>query len=131
MSSYDWSIHKKLINCGGMGPVVYIHKARGNNKPFESYIQLVSMMRAGKRVVYVYPVDTVKTTSIPSNLPDMDILTPDDCKRGEWCKACEFVNVYHVPSLYTLGYEITATSIYTCGKGESCKNFVQKSKGEN
>lgn len=57
--------------------------------------------------------------------------TPDDCKRGEWCKACEFANVYHVPSLYMLDYELTTTPIYICGKGESCKNFVQKSKGEN
>lgn len=92
MSSYDWSIHKKLINCGGMGPVVYIHKARGNNKPFENYKQLVSIMRAGKRVVHVCPVDTVKTTSTPSYLLDMDILTPDRLDRAERILD-EFLNI--------------------------------------
>lgn len=52
--------------------------------------------------------------------------TPNDCVRGEWCKACEFVKKYDIPSLYTLGY-----TSYICGKGESCPNFIQKSKGEN
>lgn len=47
--------------------------------------------------------------------------TPDDCKRGEWCKACEFVKEFRV----RCGPWRTHT-IWACGKGESCPNFVQK-----
>lgn len=47
--------------------------------------------------------------------------TPDDCKRGEWCKACEFHKALHIPHGHW-GYD----TVYFCGKGDSCPNFVQK-----
>ena len=50
--------------------------------------------------------------------------TPDDCVRGEWCKACEFGKKYLV-----LDPQCRACfphEIYICTKGESCKNFIQK-----
>lgn len=50
--------------------------------------------------------------------------TPTDCIRGEWCKACEFCK-----SFYVLNYPIyQGNTIYICGKGESCKHFVQKER---
>ena len=47
--------------------------------------------------------------------------TPDDCKRGPWCGACEFSKVMHI-SYGRFGYQ----NVYFCGKGESCSNFIQK-----
>lgn len=46
--------------------------------------------------------------------------TPSDCKRGAWCKACEFVKPMRTYSGLVFREE------YFCGKAESCKNFVQK-----
>lgn len=50
--------------------------------------------------------------------------TPEDCKQGEWCKSCEFAKVYWSRSYCSNGLW-RITSRYLCGKGESCKNFVQ------
>jgi hypothetical protein len=46
--------------------------------------------------------------------------TPEDCKRGPWCKACGF-NKELVE--YRGRFR---DSVYFCGKAESCSNFVQK-----
>lgn len=69
--------------------------------------------------------DIVK--SLKSDLDSITKLkdaTPEDCKQGEWCKACEFVKVYLSRSYFSDGLWRT-TPRYICGKGESCKNFVQ------
>lgn len=52
---------------------------------------------------------------------------PDDCITGDYCKACEFVKefCYHG---YWKGPILTG---YYCGKGMSCKNFIQKKVEEN
>lgn len=47
--------------------------------------------------------------------------TPENCKRGEWCKACEFAKEIRVP-VGSFGYKTE----YFCGKNEACSNFVQK-----
>ena len=46
--------------------------------------------------------------------------TPEDCKRGKWCGACEFGRAYHI------GYGPDRQLTYFCGKGKACSNFVQK-----
>ena len=55
---------------------------------------------------------------------------PADCKRGPWCKACEFVKTYHYSEYIPGGYMrpgfTTLRTAYMCGKGDSCKQFVQK-----
>lgn len=48
--------------------------------------------------------------------------TPEDCKRGSWCGACEFAKEVVIPGKSFLGN----THVTFCGKGESCSNFVQK-----
>lgn len=48
--------------------------------------------------------------------------TPEDCKRGRWCQSCEFNKALHIPGMYWGSYD----TVYFCGKGESCQNFVQK-----
>lgn len=47
--------------------------------------------------------------------------TPIDCKRGTWCKGCEFGKQV----LYRDGRFDMAVD-YFCGRGEACPNFVQK-----
>lgn len=50
---------------------------------------------------------------------------PEDCEKGPWCKACEFVRTFHYNEYYGYGnYKVNVA--YTCGKGKSCKNFVQR-----
>ena len=52
---------------------------------------------------------------------------PEGCEKGPWCKACEFVRTFHYTRGLSLpGYPKISNVIYTCSKGESCKNFVQK-----
>lgn len=49
---------------------------------------------------------------------------PEGCKRGPWCKACEFVKTY---TYHQYGSIFSSEIVeYQCGKGESCKHFVQK-----
>lgn len=51
---------------------------------------------------------------------------PEGCEKGPWCKACEFCRTVHYTEHYgAYGYNSLET-IYTCSKGKSCKNFVQK-----
>lgn len=51
---------------------------------------------------------------------------PEDCKRGEWCKGCAFVKVaYYCEYIPGIGKTFPRTA-YMCGKGDSCKQFVQK-----
>lgn len=50
---------------------------------------------------------------------------PEDCVRGPWCEACEFVKTFHVTRYYGFGHSQIETA-YICGKGKSCNNFVQK-----
>ena len=51
--------------------------------------------------------------------------TPEDCKPGEYCKACAFSKVYMVKDPYTGWHEM-----YLCNKNGACKNFVQRSEDE-
>lgn len=52
---------------------------------------------------------------------ELDDATPEDCKRGTWCEACEFATNIRVDNIFG-----SFRKVYFCGKGESCKNFIQK-----
>lgn len=57
--------------------------------------------------------------------------TPEDCKKGPWCVACEFGKVYHYMEHYDFNTNTRiCNKIYVCGKGESCKNFIQRENNE-
>lgn len=58
-------------------------------------------------------------------ITDLKSQIPEDCTQGPWCKACEFVKVYYYSHLYGFRGELDS-EFYVCGKGESCKSFVQK-----
>lgn len=51
---------------------------------------------------------------------------PEGCEKGPWCKACEFVRTYHYTEYYGAYGGHSLETIYTCSKGKSCKNFIQK-----
>ena len=52
--------------------------------------------------------------------------TPVDCTPGKWCAGCEFSKSYHIPSSAMSGMFGSYDILYVCGKGETCKNFLQK-----
>ncbi len=47
---------------------------------------------------------------------------PEGCTKGPWCRACEFSRTFHYSPYNSVSY----TTFYTCSKGKSCENFVQK-----
>lgn len=53
--------------------------------------------------------------------------TPNDCKVGEWCHACEFGKAY------TIGTRngFLVRTIYLCDKASACQNFVQRGKAND
>ena len=70
---------------------------------------------SGDLAKYEEKFDTVQ------QLADM---TPSDCKRGEWCKACEFGRIFCVERGWP--YRHYTAEIVLCGKGEACRNFVER-----
>lgn len=69
-----------------------------------------------------------KSANLKAKLDEIASLNesiPEDCEKGPWCKACEFVRTFHYNEYYGCGnYETNI--VYVCGKGKSCKSFVQK-----
>ncbi len=56
---------------------------------------------------------------------------PEGCKPGPYCKACEFSKNYpysHHSDIIDYPYLDHHNIIYTCGKAETCKNFVEMKK---
>lgn len=61
------------------------------------------------------------------DISKFDETIPEDCKKGPWCAACEFGKAFHYMAHYDFGVHSGVTkTFYGCGKGESCKNFIQK-----
>lgn len=67
MTSYDWKIHKKLIDAGGLGPVVYVIPARGSGKIDTEREMIAELLASGRTVV----------------IRDRDMLTPERYERAE------------------------------------------------
>ena len=55
LNSHEWKIHKRLLDAGGLGPVVYIIPARGSGKPLTEREQVLELLASGRKVVYVRP----------------------------------------------------------------------------
>lgn len=72
-----------------------------------------------------YKIDVSDLTGKFSEMAKLEETMPSDCVKGPWCKACEFVKTFHHSEYYGLALHRTVT-VYCCGKGESCKNFVQR-----
>lgn len=53
-------------------------------------------------------------------------IIPEDCNQGRYCEACAFAKKFNYHAYgYFSGHETLISGIM-CGKGESCKNFIQK-----
>lgn len=50
---------------------------------------------------------------------------PEDCKKGPWCASCEYAKSYYRVNYDYFG-RCHGVTDYACGKGEACKNFIQK-----
>lgn len=49
---------------------------------------------------------------------------PEDCRMGEYCKACAFSKAYLVFNHRRDDFD----TMYLCNKAGSCQNYVQKEK---
>lgn len=58
-------------------------------------------------------------------LTDISEKIPEGCTKGPWCKSCDFVRTFYLPtgsvgSHSAYGYK----KRYACGKGEACAHYV-------
>ena len=89
--------------------------------------QAEALIENGKKLIDTIAECDEKINSLKSLVKKYENLNdgvPEDCKRGEWCKACEFgkpINVSDGPCGC-----ISIRTVYFCGKGEACQHFVQK-----
>lgn len=85
MTSRDWKIHKKLLDAGGLGPIVYIIPARGSSKFETERRRVEELIASGRKVVYVRPDDRKRLQGgrQPWSIVDKDILTPERYERAE------------------------------------------------
>lgn len=83
--SNDWKIQKKLLEAGGLGPVVYIWKGRASCKRTLEREDVKELLAGGRTVVYGRPERYKKLLGSrkPWILPDRDILTPERYERAE------------------------------------------------
>jgi NDP-sugar pyrophosphorylase family protein len=82
--NYDWKIHKKLLDAGGLGSVVYILPARCNNKLALEQEIVNKLLSEGRTVVYGRPKQRqLRGTSFAGICVDIDILTPEAYERAE------------------------------------------------
>lgn len=52
----------------------------------------------------------------------LDSHIPKDCKKGIYCRSCEFSRAFHIPNMYGRFDQM----VYLCNKGDICKNFVER-----
>lgn len=82
MNTIDWKIHKKLLDVGGVGPVVYYIPARGVTRLSDSYV-ILNLISGGRTVVYGRPGNRRQAISLADGIIDYDILTPERYERAE------------------------------------------------
>lgn len=78
--------------------------------------KLEEKLRDSERLVDLYINKAAELTVELEKVAKLEETIPEDCVKGPWCKACEFVK--------TIQY--VTNRVYVCGKGASCRNFVQK-----
>lgn len=77
MNPYDWKIHKKLMDAGGVGERIYIYTGRGNGKTFRQQEVIDELIAAGKEVYAVRrdhtPEPDLSIDKIKEAIVDYDI----------------------------------------------------------
>lgn len=56
---------------------------------------------------------------------EIESTMPENCIRGEWCKACGFSKTLH-SRVYEGHGQYSLEAFIVCDKGNSCENFVQR-----
>ena len=81
----DWTIHKKLLDAGGLGPVVYILIPRTNRNLAAEHARYLELLAAGRTVRYIRPGDPKRLQGSRKQwlLRDRDILSPEAYERAE------------------------------------------------
>lgn len=82
MLNNEWKTHKKLLDAGGLGPLVYHIPARGISRLSDAY-RILELISGGRTVVYGRPGGKRQTVSRVDGIIDYDILTPDRLERAE------------------------------------------------
>lgn len=84
MNGLDWKIQKRLLDVGGLGPVVYYIPARGVSRLSDVY-RILELRASGRTVVYVRPQDSKKLLGArqPWVMRDRDVLTPERYERAD------------------------------------------------
>ena len=68
-NNVDWKIEKRLLEAGGLGPVVYVVPARGGGKLLTELERINKFLSEGRKVVY--------------GRSDYDMLTPEQYERAD------------------------------------------------
>lgn len=82
MLSNEWKTHKKLLDAGGLGPLVYHIPARGISRLSDAY-RILELISGGRTVVYGRPGGKRQTIYPGGGIIDYDILTTDRLERAE------------------------------------------------
>jgi hypothetical protein len=79
MTSLDWKIQKRLLDAGGLGPIIYILPARSNGKLARDQERISELLSSGRTVVYGRPEkhENLLGSRKSWSLKDRDILTPE------------------------------------------------------
>lgn len=83
--SIDWKIQKRLLDAGGLGPVVYILRPRTNSCMSRARMRELELRVRGRTVIYVQPQEpkNLLGSRKPWVVRDRDILTPEGYERAE------------------------------------------------
>lgn len=82
MNCLDWKLHKKLLDAGGLGPMVYYIPARGMSRLSDAY-RILELCASGRTVVYGRPGGKRTMMSPGEGIMDYDMLTPERYERAD------------------------------------------------
>jgi hypothetical protein len=80
---FDWKIHKRLLDAGGLGSSVYIMPARGQGKLYAQLELYAKLLAEGRTVIYRLPDKLHRPACVVGDILDYDILTPAALERAD------------------------------------------------
>lgn len=80
---FDWKIHKRLLDAGGLGSSVYIMPARGQGKMWAQLELYAKLLSEGRTVFCGRPNEPRRGFAYAGGIIDYDILTPAALERAD------------------------------------------------
>lgn len=80
---FDWKIHKRLLDAGGLGSTVCIMPARGQGKMWAQLELYQKLTSEGRTVIYGRPDKNRQAAFWTDCIIDYDILTPAALERAD------------------------------------------------